>query len=55
VTETGPRRRFETAAAVAAQAGEEREVLRVVRESLRSDPPVVRFEAAPRRNLGFFH
>ena len=30
-------------------------VLRVVREGLRVDPPVVRFETAPRRYLGFFH
>ena len=34
---------------------EDKQVLRVMRESLRMEPPVVRFEPQSQRNLGFFH
>jgi hypothetical protein len=37
-----------------ANPSEDKQVLRVMRESLRMEPPVVRFEQS-QRNLGFFH
>jgi len=37
------------------QPADETRVLRVMRESLRMEPPVVRFVPQSKRYLGFFH
>ncbi len=36
-------------------ASDDTQVLRVMRDSLRTEPPVVRFVPQAKRNLGFFH